>query len=152
MSTKTYAGKRDFSKTPEPRGQGPHQSPPESIFIVQEHHASHLHYDFRLSIDGVLKSWAVPKGVPTELKVRRLAVETEDHPLDYADFEGEIPEGEYGAGRVIIWDRGTFRLLERTDKKIVVSFSGEKLNGEYVLVRFTGKEKTDKNWLIMKTS
>ncbi|MDD1767625.1 MAG: 3'-phosphoesterase [Methanomassiliicoccales archaeon] len=152
MSTRTYAEKRDFGKTPEPEAQETNQNPWESVFVVQEHHASHLHYDFRLSIDGVLKSWAVPKGVPTEPKVRRLAVETEDHPLAYADFEGDIPEGEYGAGKVIIWDKGSFELLERTEKKIVVALHGTKMKGDFALVRFAGKEKDNRNWLIMKVS
>jgi DNA ligase D-like protein (predicted 3'-phosphoesterase) len=152
LSTKAYREKRDFSKTPEPGGRDHDLDSDERIFVVQEHHASHLHYDFRLMLDGVLKSWAVPKGVPTEPKVRRLAVETEDHPLAYADFEGNIPEGEYGAGKVVIWDKGAFELLERTESKIVVGLKGKKLKGNYALVRFAGKEKDAKNWLIMKIS
>jgi DNA ligase D-like protein (predicted 3'-phosphoesterase) len=150
LSTKTYREKRNFNKTPEPTGSA--EDADSKVFIVQEHQASHLHYDFRISLDGVLKSWAVPKGVPTERKLRRLAVETEDHPLAYADFEGDIPEGEYGAGKVIIWDKGSFELLERTDKKIVVALYGAKLKGDFALVRFAGKEKNAKNWLIMKVS
>jgi DNA ligase D-like protein (predicted 3'-phosphoesterase) len=150
LSIKEYKEKRDFSKTPEPGGKEEEQNFGERIFVVQEHHASHLHYDFRLSLDGVLKSWAVPKGIPTEPKLRRLAVETEDHPLNYADFEGEIPEGEYGAGKVIVWDRGPFDLLERKESKIVVTLNGKKLKGNYALVRFAGKKKNTKNWLILK--
>jgi DNA ligase D-like protein (predicted 3'-phosphoesterase) len=152
LSLEKYKARRDFKQTSEPGDEEIHMGKNESIFVVQEHHASHLHYDFRLSLDGVLKSWAVPKGVPIEPKIRRLAVETEDHPLTYADFEGDIPEGEYGGGKVIIWDKGSFELIERTDSKIVVTLKGKKLDGDYALVRFAGKEKSTKNWLIMKTS
>jgi DNA ligase D-like protein (predicted 3'-phosphoesterase) len=150
LPVREYESRRDFSKTTEPAVSD--EDADIRVFVVQEHHASHLHYDFRISLDGVLKSWAVPKGVPTEAKVRRLAVETEDHPLAYADFEGEIPEGEYGAGKVVIWDKGQFELLERTEKKIVVALDGARLKGDYALVRFAGKEKNAKNWLIMKFS
>ncbi len=143
-----YKGKRDFSKTREPRGEEGRGE--TGTYVVQEHHASHLHYDFRLALDGVLKSWAVPKGVPEEPKVRRLAVQTEDHPMEYAEFEGSIPQGEYGAGEVLIWDKGTFQLIERSDDKLVFVLNGGRLNGPYALVRFKGKEKRAKNWLIMK--
>jgi bifunctional non-homologous end joining protein LigD len=113
--------------------------------VVQEHHASHLHWDFRLEMEGVLKSWAVPKGVPTEPKVRRLAVQTEDHPVDYIDFEGEIPEGEYGGGTVQIWDRGQYELLEQDEKKLHFRLMGEKADGEYMLIHTNGK-----NWLLFQ--
>jgi len=103
-------------------------------------------------MNGVLRSWAVPKGIPEENKVKHLAVETEDHPLEYADFEGEIPEGKYGAGRVEIWDRGKYSLLVNDEDNIVVSLEGERLKGKYALVRFGGKENKKKNWLIMKLS
>ena len=128
------------------------------IFVVQEHHASHLHYDLRLEMNGVLKSWAIPKGVPTEPYVKRLAIFTTDHPLEYAHFEGTIPEG-YGAGKVIIWDSGTYTnyihqhgptnsLLESLDKgHLSIIFSGKKLHGKYELIRFTDKKN---NWLIFK--
>jgi len=116
-------------------------------FVVQEHHASHLHWDLRLEMDGVLKSWAVPKEPPRERGVRRLAVEVEDHPLDYIDFEGVIPEGLYGAGRVYIWDRGTYTLESRKPDKLVFRLNGEKLRGRYALVRF---KKNPKNWLFFK--
>lgn len=118
---------------------------PQARFVVQEHHASHLHWDFRLELDGVLKSWAVPKGVPEEPKVRRLAIEVEDHQLDYIDFEGTIPEGQYGAGEVMIWDSGTFELAERGPGKLHFVLSGSKLKGEYILTR-----TRDKQWLIFK--
>jgi DNA ligase D-like protein (predicted 3'-phosphoesterase) len=122
---------------------------PQPIFVIQKHYATHLHWDFRLEMDGVLKSWAVPKEPPTEAGIKRLAVQVEDHDLDYADFEGEIPEGEYGAGKVGIWDKGTYELIDRKPKKIVFELHGEKLNGKYTLVQF-GKE--EKNWLLFKVN
>ncbi len=115
-------------------------------FSVQEHHASHLHWDLRLEKDGVLKSWAIPKGPPLEIGVRRLAVETEDHPLDYIYFEGVIPPGHYGAGVVKLWDKGFYEIESWEDDKIVIIFDGEKLKGRYALIRLDGK-----NWLIFKT-
>ena len=120
---------------------------PEGIFVVQKHSATHLHYDLRLEMDGVLKSWAVPKEPPTGPGVKRLAIQVEDHPLSYADFEGVIPEGYYGAGKVEIWDRGTYTLKERTDDKVVFELRGERLRGTYYLIRFKG---SDKNWLLFK--
>jgi DNA ligase D-like protein (predicted 3'-phosphoesterase) len=117
--------------------------------VVQEHHATRLHWDFRLELDGVLKSWAVPKEPPLQPGVRRLAVQVEDHPLDYIDFQGEIPEGEYGAGTVSIWDKGVYELSSRTESKIVFTLNGEKMRGEYVLLR-TGFQGDPKNWLIFQ--
>jgi DNA ligase D-like protein (predicted 3'-phosphoesterase) len=143
-----YKGKRDFSRTPEPAGEA---SDAEPFFVVQDHRASTHHHDFRLLMDGTLKSWAVPKLMPEEPKIKRLAVQTEDHPIEYGSFEGAIPEGEYGAGDVRIHDRGGYELLERTDDKIVVRLEGKKLNGTYALIRFKGKESSEKNWLIMRT-
>lgn len=144
MPLEDYKRKRDFSKTIEPRGEVKDSN--ENVFVVQEHHATHLHYDFRLEVQGVLKSWAVPKGVPRKPGVKRLAVATEDHPLDYAAFEGEIPEGEYGAGVVKIWDRGSYIPEKITDREIIVELRGEKLKGKYVLIRL----KDGKNWLLFK--
>jgi len=117
-------------------------------FVVQRHQATHLHYDFRLEMDNVLKSWAVPKEPPSQPGIRRLAVEVEDHPLSYIDFEGLIPEGMYGAGKVEIWDKGTYILKNRSENKIEFTLQGEKLSGNYVLIRFRG----DKNWLLIKKS
>lgn len=147
MSLKQYKGKRDFTRTSEPPGDEGEKGTgeKEGTFVVHEHHATHLHWDLRLAMDGVLKSWAVPKEPPTSAGVKRLAVQVEDHPLDYADFEGTIPEGEYGAGTVKIWDKGKYELKERTDEKLVLSFHGKKLKGDYYLLRF--KRSGDKNWL-----
>ena len=115
-------------------------------FVIQKHHATRLHYDFRLEMDGVLKSWAVPKGVPETQGIKRLAVEVEDHQLDYIDFEGEIEEGSYGAGKVEIWDNGTYILEEDVKgKKIVFALQGKKLKGNYALIH-----TKDKNWIIFK--
>jgi len=158
-SLKDYREKRDFSRTPEPSGIEARTSP-GPIFVIQKHAASHLHYDFRLEVDGVLKSWAVPKGPSTDPKDKRLAVPTEDHPLEYADFEGVIPAGEYGGGTVLVWDTGPYRNL--TEKKgaaipmgqavahghVKVWLEGKKLTGSYALTRFrTGK---DESWLLVK--
>ena len=114
-------------------------------FVVQEHHARRLHWDFRLELDGVLKSWAVPKGVPTEPGVKRLAVQVDDHPLSYFEFEGTIPEGQYGAGTVNIWDKGRYVLEVREPRKFHILLKGRKLKGDYRLINFR-----DKNWLIYK--
>src|SRR5690554_7719180 len=115
MSLQEYKKKRDFRKTREPKG-GRKKTRAGRSFVVQKHDASRLHYDFRLELDGVLKSWAVPKGPSTDPRDKRLAVPTEDHPLEYADLDGEIPEGQYGAGRVSVWDTGIYRNLREEDK------------------------------------
>ncbi len=158
-SFKDYQEKRDFGRTPEPAGSREPAST-EPIFVVQKHAARHLHYDFRLEVDGVLKSWAIPKGPSTDPQDKRLAVPTEDHPLEYADFEGVIPAGEYGGGTVLVWDSGVYRNL--TEKKgeaipmgqavayghAKVWLEGSKLRGGYALTRFkTGK---DESWLLVK--
>lgn len=114
-------------------------------FVVQEHHASHLHWDFRLEVEGVLKSWAIPKGPPEAPGIRRLAIQTEDHPMDYIDFEGVIAEGQYGAGRVVIWDRGTYDVEKFEPREIVVNLRGTRLRGLYVLVR-----TKDDQWIMLK--
>jgi len=140
----SYHQKRDFTRTPEPPG---HVEPAAgSRFVVQEHHASHLHWDFRLQLDGVLKSWAVPKGPPEEPGLRRLAVQVEDHPVEYGHFEGTIPSG-YGAGTVQIWDDGELELESRSPAKLVFRLRGRRLAGRYSLVRTAGK-----NWLLQKSA
>ncbi len=118
------------------------------IFVIQKHRASHLHYDLRLEMDGVLKSWAIPKEPPREEGIKRLAIQVEDHELNYADFEGEIEEGEYGAGRVEIWDKGNYELTEHKDDRLVFKLEGEKLKGNYALIRF--KRAGEKEWLFFK--
>lgn len=162
MATKklqTYLTKRDFAKTPEPKGgkQGKGNS-----FVVQKHAASHLHYDFRLEVDGVLKSWAVPKGISKTINEKRLAVQTEDHPLDYGKFAGVIPEGHYGAGTVEIWDSGTYEAISHTESKnpmrdaikagrVKVKLNGKKLKGTYALV-LMHKPGDKKEWLLFRVS
>lgn len=153
MSLKEYKAKRNFHKTKEPAGKTI-KNKGAKMFVVQQHHASHLHYDFRLELDGVLKSWAVPKGPSLNPKDKRLAVEVEDHPIDYATFEGEIPEGEYGGGHVIVWDKGEWlppKNVEEQLKKGHLEFElhGEKLEGEWMLLR-THIPGTKKNWLLIK--
>jgi DNA ligase D-like protein (predicted 3'-phosphoesterase) len=117
-----------------------------SIFVVQEHHARTFHYDFRLEKAGALKSWAVPKGVPLKKGAKHLAIEVEDHPLDYADFEGVIEEGQYGAGIVTIWDKGTYEVEKSTPNKLVFHLNGNRLKGRYCLLRF--KRGGERGWLL----
>jgi DNA ligase D-like protein (predicted 3'-phosphoesterase) len=173
-----YRNKRNFTVSPEPQGTFMMKKKTSSfakatkgrpysakatkgrpIFVIQKHDASHLHYDFRLEIDGVLKSWAVPKGPSTNPHDKRLAIETEDHPMDYATFEGTIPEGEYGAGTVIVWDTGSFTNIKEKNGKLIpltdcydngqieVNLNGAKLHGGYALIRTAGD---DKKWLLIK--
>ena len=152
MSLETYKKKRKFSgvgRTNEPEGEVKH-SGKKTIFVVHDHHASHHHYDLRLEINGVLASWAVPKEPPTEKGVKRLAVHVEDHPLQYATFKGVIPEGNYGAGKVEIWDNGTYELKFKDEKKIEFTLYGKKMNGNYVLVKTKYGSKPDKSWLFFK--
>ena len=148
MSLDEYQRKRDPKKTPEPfSGKTSTKAP---TFVVQRHDARRLHYDFRLERDGALASWAVPKGVPLEPGVRALAVHVEDHPLDYGDFEGEIPKGQYGAGTVEIWDAGTYELVEeKPDGGLTVRLHGKRLDGTWTLIpaHLDGKEQ---NWLIVR--
>jgi bifunctional non-homologous end joining protein LigD len=153
-----YRTMRDFGVTPEPKGGLPSAKGKE-IFVIQKHAASHLHYDFRLEADGVLKSWAVPKGPSTQLGTKRLAMQTEDHPMNYAAFEGTIPEGEYGGGTVMVWDTGTYvNLTSHKGKRLSLSagiarghidfwLQGKKLNGGWSLIR-TGQ--TPRHWLLVK--
>ncbi len=116
-----------------------------SRFVVQEHHARHLHWDFRLEKDGVLKSWAVPKGVPEKKLMKRLAIQVEDHELSYIDFEGEIAEGQYGAGTVKIWDNGTYKLESESSKRMLFELKGNRLKGKYSMVHLK-----EKQWLLIK--
>jgi bifunctional non-homologous end joining protein LigD len=144
LALESYKKKRRLSRTPEP---GPEvKETGKQRFVVQEHRATRLHWDFRLELDGTLKSWAVPKGPPVEPGIRRLAVQVEDHPVDYITFQGAIPKGNYGAGYVKIWDKGTFKLKTRTDNLYEFWLKGKRLKGKYALVRFK-----EKNWLIFKT-
>jgi bifunctional non-homologous end joining protein LigD len=147
---------RDFQATPEPSGGKPRKAK-LPIFVIQKHHASHLHYDFRLEMEGVLKSWAVPKGPSYDPTVKRLAMMTEDHPYDYKDFEGVIPAGNYGAGNVIIWDEGTWELTEPDDGvkgikqgKLAFKMYGKKMFGEWALVKIKGRSPKGNEWLLLK--
>lgn len=153
---KTYVSKRSFEKTPEPRGAETAKGHPSAPhFVVQKHAASHLHYDFRLEHDGVLWSWAVPKGPSVRPGERRLAARTEDHPLSYELFEGIIPKGQYGGGTVIVWDRGTWRMDSDAGKamkngNLTFELSGEKLRGRFHLVRTKTTRKKGEAWLLFK--
>ncbi len=146
----TYRAKRDFDKTREPAGgastDGAAQDAPR--FVIQEHHATRLHWDLRLEHDGVLASWAVPNGIPPDPAENRLAVRTEDHPLQYLEFHGEIPKGEYGAGTMTIWDRGTYELHKWEERKVEVSFHGERLSGRYGLFPIGRRDSDSADWMI----
>jgi len=149
-----YRLKRDFKKTPEPHQVG-HASRAGHAFVVQKHHASHLHYDFRLELDGTLKSWAVPKGPCLDPSVKRMAVHVEDHPVSYADFEGTIPPRQYGAGTVIVWDRGEWEpdgdaRRGLAEGKLKFELRGGKLRGRWTLVRMRGKGEKQEPWLLIK--
>jgi bifunctional non-homologous end joining protein LigD len=140
----SYRRKRNFSATPEPSGDAASGEEVRTArFVVQEHHARSLHWDLRLEHDGTLASWAVPKGIPPDPRKNHLAVRTEDHPLEYLEFHGEIPKGQYGAGTMAIWDRGTYELHKWRDKEVMVTFHGERVRGRYVLFRTDGD-----NWMI----
>src|SRR6266550_3798303 len=133
----SYKAKRDFSATPEPEAEvRPAPGAGDARrFVVQEHHARRLHWDLRLERDGVLASWALPKGVPPDPGVNHLAVPTEDHPLSYIDFEGEIPRGNYGAGEVHLWDRGTYDTIKWSDREVMVTLPAERVQGRHALLR-----------------
>src|SRR5690606_28491974 len=163
MSLKKYKEKRNFKKTTEPKGKSK-KIKDALIFVVQKHDATNLHYDFRLELDGVLKSWAVPKGPSLNPKEKRLAMMVEDHPFDYKDFEGVIPKGNYGAGEVIVWDNGTYHSIDTEDRKESIPLlkkglekgdlkfvlHGEKLNGQFALVNM--KKPKQNAWLLIKKS
>tara|TARA_Y100000310_G_scaffold260576_1_gene269561 strand:+ start:855 stop:1310 length:456 start_codon:yes stop_codon:yes gene_type:complete len=150
MTLKQYKSKRNFKKTIEPKPKIKKVFGKKLIYCIQKHHASHLHYDLRLEMDGVLKSWAVPKEPPKTKGVKRLAIMTEDHPIGYEKFEGEIPEGQYGAGKVKIWDSGTYELKDKDKKKIEIIIHGKKLKGNYVLIKTHYGNKPEKSWLFFK--
>jgi bifunctional non-homologous end joining protein LigD len=141
-----YAEKRDFNVTPEPSGV--ERKSEGHVFVVQEHHARRLHYDLRLERGGVLRSWAVPKGIPEKIGEKRLAVQTEDHPIGYSAFEGTIPKGQYGAGTVQIWDRGVFEAKVWKDDMVEFTLKGTRLQGKYVLAKF--KKAGEKDWVLLK--
>ena len=143
MPLEQYRRKRDFEKTPEPAGGRPRRRGRRPRFVVQEHHATSLHWDFRLERDGVLVSWAVPKGVPPDPRKNHLAVHVEDHPLSYIDFAGTIPEGNYGAGAVSVWDSGTYDEVKWSEREVMVDLHGKRVEGRYVLFQTGGK-----NWMI----
>src|SRR5438128_8383540 len=159
MGLKKYKAKRDFSKTAEPKGRKPlpKQVRGACRFVIQQHDARRLHYDCRLQMEGVLKSWAVPKGLPWKQGEKHLAVEVEDHPIDYEDFEGVIPEGNYGGGTVMVWDRGNYYVYGEQpvkslrEGKLHLVLDGKKARGEWTLVRIRGGDNEKNQWLILKT-
>src|SRR5213079_3717445 len=159
MGLAKYKAKRDFGKTAEPSGGKPL---PKAVhgacrFVIQKHAARRLHYDFRLQMEGVLKSWALPKGLPWKKGEKHLAVEVEDHPIDYEDFEGTIPQGQYGGGTVMVWDRGTYHVYGEQpvkslqEGKLHLVLDGEKAKGEWTLVRIRGRDDEKNQWLYLKT-
>ncbi|MFI9808791.1 DNA polymerase ligase N-terminal domain-containing protein [Streptomyces sp. NPDC052301] len=160
---RTYRGKRDFERTREPSGRGAPSGEEEPRFVVQIHDASRMHFDFRLQVEDVLKSWSIPKGPSCDPGDKRLAVPTEDHPLEYEEFEGVIPKGEYGGGTVIVWDHGTYEPLSHDRRGRPVGFAeslerghatfrlhGAKLHGEYALTRFRGGADEEEAWLLVR--
>ena len=159
MGLKKYKAKRDFSKTAEPKGRKPlpKQVRGACRFVIQKHDARRLHYDFRLQMEGVLKSWALPKGLPWKQGEKHLAVEVEDHPIEYETFEGVIPEGNYGAGTVMVWDSGAYYvygeqpLKSLREGKLHLVLAGKKAQGEWTLVRIRGRDGEKNQWLILKT-
>jgi len=152
MTLTKYKAKRNLKKSGEPLTSTIHPSATQSkrIFVIHKHHASHLHYDLRLEINGTLKSWAVPKEPPKIKGIKRLVIAVEDHPLDYATFEGTIPEGNYGAGKVKIWDNGTFELIKKNPKEIEFKLNGKKMKGVFVLIKTKYGNKPEKSWLWFK--
>ncbi len=151
-----YNRKRDFTQTKEPPGARHLKKSKEPMFVIQKHIASHLHYDFRLEMEGVLRSWAVPKGIPATREEKRLAMHVEDHPMDYAMFEGIIPKGNYGAGTVMVWDTGTYTVLDSNPVqdyykgKLHLVLDGKKLKGEWILVKIRNRKEPKEAWLLMK--
>jgi DNA ligase D-like protein (predicted 3'-phosphoesterase) len=152
MALRDYFQKRNFHITSEPRKTRTEmtRNPGKRIFVIHEHQASHLHWDLRLEMAGVLKSWAIPKEPPRSKGIKRLAIQVEDHPKSYADFHGEIPEGQYGAGTVSIWDKGTFDIIEKTPTEIKIKMSGKKISGDYALIKTNYGDKPEKSWLFFR--
>ncbi|KKS94676.1 MAG: 3'-phosphoesterase [Candidatus Collierbacteria bacterium GW2011_GWB1_44_6] len=165
MSLEIYKKKRSFIVTPEPKGKGTESGPhhgeqvardDKRIFVVQKHDASHLHYDFRLEAEGILRSWAVPKGPSMDPADKRLAIQVEDHPMEYAKFHGRIPKGNYGAGKVEIWDKGTYETKFADDDMWEFNLKGKRLKGMFTLIRIKnrnpkyGKKNNKNNWLLIK--
>src|SRR5436190_24239786 len=158
MALEEYKQKRDFKKTAEPAGKPlPKKVKGASRFVIQKHAARRSHDDFRLEMDGVLKSWALPKGLPWKRGEKHLAVEVEDHPIEYEDFEGLIPEGQYGGGTVMLWDRGNYHVYGEQpvkslrEGKLHLVLDGKKAKGEWTLVRIRGRDDEKNQWLILKT-
>ena len=148
MGLDKYHQKRKFDNNPEPKGVVSKKD--EKRFVVQEHHARNLHYDFRIEIGGVLKSWAIPKVPPKKVGIKRLAMAVEDHPVSYLNFAGVIPKGNYGAGRVIIWDKGELELEKNESDEILFNLNGLKLKGSYALIKPKGSRFGPKAWLFFK--
>ena len=144
-----YTKKRNLKKSGEPKAEIPKNKSKKLIYTIQEHHASHLHWDLRLEMNRTLKSWAIPKSPPTKKGIKRLAIQVEDHPLNYAKFQGEIKEG-YGKGIVKIYDAGTYELKSWSPKKIEINIKGKKLKGNFVLIKTNYGSKPEKSWLFMK--
>ena len=154
MSLIEYPKKRKFAgdrKTSEPKGKSKNIKNKKLIYVIHKHSATHLHWDLRLEMGGVLKSWAIPKQPPATKKLKRLAIQVEDHPLEYASFKGIIPKGNYGAGEVEIWDKGTYEIKEKNKTKILINILGKKLRGKYALIKTSYGNKPEKSWLFFKT-
>ena len=152
MSLTSYSKKRNLSSSKEPSAKIKKFSNKKLIYVIQKHNALHLHWDLRLEFNGVLKSWAIPKEPPKIKGIKRLAIQVEDHPIEYANFQGKIPEGNYGAGTVKIWDKGTYELIEKDKKKIEIKINGKKLQGNFILIKTKYGNKPEKSWLFMKVS
>jgi len=158
MSLKIYKAKRNLKKSNEPKPIIKKSSGKKLIFVIHEHHARSLHWDLRLEMNGILKSWAVPKSPPIAKGIKRLAIQVENHPLDYAKFQGVIPEGQYGAGKVKIWDKGTYEMIDaegdpfgkKKQKSMKFKLHGKKLKGKYILVKTSYGNKPEKSWLFFK--
>lgn len=151
MPLEEYQKKRDFVTSPEPKGSvinSVGDNVANSIFVIQEHHATHLHWDLRLEMSGTLRSWAVPKEPPTVEGIKRLAIQVEDHPIEYANFEGTIPVGMYGAGTVKVWDKGEFILEEEDENKLIFELKGKRMVGKYNLIKVPKMGKN--SWLFFK--